>query len=105
MEIADDQNRLRKPTPSLSTANASPAMTDDTILPLSFSAVHTKKITATFDGGRLSSNGGVMLLAIAKRRLGLADLPGWSWIGAIRRGLCTTVSYVSRLLELPPSAG
>src|SRR5450631_3020192 len=65
--------RLLKPTPSPSTANATPAMTDDTILPFSFPSVHTKKITAAFDGGRLTSNGGVMLLAMAERRLGLAD--------------------------------
>ncbi len=43
-------------------------MTDDTILPFSFSAVHAKKVTAAFDGGRLNSNGGVMLLAMAERR-------------------------------------
>jgi hypothetical protein len=48
-------------------------MTDDTILPFSFPAVHAKKVTAAFDGGRLTSNGGVMLLAMAERRLGLAD--------------------------------
>jgi len=48
-------------------------MTNDTILPFSFPAVHTKKVTAAFDGGRLTSNGGVMLLALAERRLGLAD--------------------------------
>src|SRR5664279_5440665 len=65
--------RLLKPTPSPSTANATPAMTDNTILPFSFPAVHAKKITAAFDGGRLTSNGGVMLLAMAERRLGLAD--------------------------------
>src|SRR3954464_2788731 len=47
-------------------------MTDDTILPFSFPAVHAKKVTAAFDGGRLTSNGGVMLLAMAERRLGLA---------------------------------
>jgi hypothetical protein len=47
-------------------------MTDDTILPFSFPAVHAKKIIAAFDGGRLTSNGGVMLLAMAERRLGLA---------------------------------
>ena len=64
---------MLKPTPSPSTANATPAMTDDTILPFSFPAVHAKKITAAFDGGRLTSNGGVMLLAMAERRLGLAD--------------------------------
>src|SRR5882762_9418161 len=48
-------------------------MTDDTMLPFSFPAVHAKKVTAAFDGGRLTSNGGVMLLAMAERRLGLAD--------------------------------
>ncbi|MHC2762873.1 hypothetical protein ACVIU7_007973 [Bradyrhizobium liaoningense] len=47
-------------------------MTDDTIPPFSFPAVHAKKVTAAFDGGRLTSNGGVMLLAMAERRLGLA---------------------------------
>src|SRR4051812_49701715 len=47
-------------------------MTDDTVLPFSFPAVHAKKVTAAFDGGRLTSNGGVMLLAMAERRLGLA---------------------------------
>jgi Transposase DDE domain group 1 len=48
-------------------------MTDDTILPFSFPAVRAKKVTAGFDGGRLTSDGGVMLLALAERRLGLAD--------------------------------
>ncbi len=47
-------------------------MTDDTIAPFSFPAVRSKKITAAFDGGRLSSDGGVMLLAQAERRLGIA---------------------------------
>src|SRR6266536_400069 len=49
------------------------AMTDDTILPFSFPAVSRKKITAAFDGGRLTSNGGVMLLAMADRRIGVAE--------------------------------
>jgi hypothetical protein len=31
-------------------------MTDDTILPFFFPAVHAKKITAAFDGGRLTVN-------------------------------------------------
>ncbi|MGY4310785.1 hypothetical protein ACVWW1_000088 [Bradyrhizobium sp. JR3.5] len=47
-------------------------MTDDTSLPFSFPAVSRKKITASFDGGKLTSDGGVMLLAMADRRLGLA---------------------------------
>jgi Transposase DDE domain group 1 len=48
-------------------------MTDDSLLPFSFPAVARKKITAAFDGGRISSDGGVMLLAQAERRLGIAD--------------------------------
>ena len=48
-------------------------MTDDTILPFSFPAVARKKITAAFDGGRLTSDGGVMLLGLADRRIGVAD--------------------------------
>jgi hypothetical protein len=48
-------------------------MTDDNLLPFSFPAIRRKKITAAFDGGRISSDGGVMLLAQADRRLGVAD--------------------------------
>jgi hypothetical protein len=47
-------------------------MTDDTPPPFSFPAIRRKKLTAAFDGGRLSSDGGVILLAEADRRLGLA---------------------------------
>src|SRR5271168_3276487 len=53
--------------------NAPLAMTDDNLLPFSFPAIRGKKITAAFDGGRLTSDGGVMLLAMAERRLGVAD--------------------------------
>ena len=48
-------------------------MTDDTLLPFCFPAVARKKVTAAFDGGRITSDGGVMLLAAAERRLQLAD--------------------------------
>ena len=48
-------------------------MTNDNLLPFCFPAVDRKKITAAFDGGRISSDGGVMLLAQAERRLGIAD--------------------------------
>src|SRR6201993_179221 len=34
--------------------------------------VRRKEITAAFDGGRISSDGGVMLLALAERRMGIA---------------------------------
>jgi hypothetical protein len=48
-------------------------MPDDTPVTFPFPAVGRKKITAAFDGGRLSSDGGVMLLAQAERRLGIAE--------------------------------
>ncbi|WP_150288220.1 IS1380 family transposase [Rhabdaerophilum calidifontis] len=48
-------------------------MTDDTSLSFAFPAVAGRKITAAFDGGRLSSDGGVMLLAAAARRIGIAE--------------------------------
>src|SRR5918993_4204037 len=48
-------------------------MTDDTILPFWFPAVRGKKLRAGFDGGRLSSDGGVMLLAQAARRMRIAE--------------------------------
>ena len=48
-------------------------MSDDMLLPFSFPAICRKKITAGFDGGRLTSDGGVMLLGAAERRLGIAD--------------------------------
>src|SRR6478735_10034662 len=48
-------------------------MTEDTSLPFPLPSVGRKKITAAFDGGRISSDGGVMLLALAERRMGIAD--------------------------------
>lgn len=48
-------------------------MNDDTIAAFSFPAVSRKKVTAAFDGGRLTSDGGVMLLSLAERRLGIAE--------------------------------
>ena len=47
-------------------------MTNDTIAQFPFPAVAGKKVTAAFDGGRISSDGGVMLLSLAERRLGVA---------------------------------
>ncbi len=47
-----------------------PAMSDPTVLPFAFSSVRAKKLTAAFDGGRLSSDGGVLLLAQAARTVG-----------------------------------
>ena len=48
-------------------------MPADTLLPFSLPSICLKRITAAFDGGRLSSDGGVLLLAGADRRLDLID--------------------------------
>ena len=52
---------------------ATPAMTDDNQLSFNLPSVSRKKVTAAFDGGRLSSDSGVMLLALADRRRAVAD--------------------------------
>ncbi len=64
---------LLKTNPWPGSERATPAMSDDNLLPFSFPAVQRKKITAAFDGGRITSDGGVMLLAQAERRLGIAE--------------------------------
>src|ERR1700675_4326437 len=50
-----------------------PTAADDILLPFSLPSIGQKKVTAAFDGGRISSDGGVLLLAGVDRRLGLID--------------------------------
>ena len=50
-----------------------PATDEDTLLPFSLPNVCRKKVTAAFDGGAISSDGGVFLLEAADKRLGLID--------------------------------
>jgi hypothetical protein len=47
-------------------------MTEDTLLSFDFPAIGRKKVVAAFDGGRLTSDGGVMLVAAVERDLGIA---------------------------------
>ena len=47
-------------------------MSEDTLLAFDFPAVGRKTITAAFDGGRMTSDGGVLLLAAVERRMGIA---------------------------------
>src|SRR3712207_6245353 len=61
------------PAPTPREGRAPPAMDDDTTEPFCFPAIGRKKLTAAFDGGRLTSDGGVLLLAAAERELGLCD--------------------------------
>ena len=49
-------------------------MTDDSLFAFDLPAVRRKKVRAAFDGGLISSDGGLVLLREAERRLGLADL-------------------------------
>jgi hypothetical protein len=48
-------------------------MFDDSLLPFDFPAVEGKKVIAAFDGGRITSDGGVMLLGVVERQLGIAE--------------------------------
>ena len=48
-------------------------MTEDSLLPFDLPAVSRKKVTADFEGGSISSDGGLVLLRAAERRLGLAE--------------------------------
>jgi hypothetical protein len=51
-----------------------PATGNDALLPFSLPSIHQKKVTAGFDGGLISSDGGVLLLSAADARLGLIDM-------------------------------
>ena len=52
---------------------ATPAMTNDHRLSFNLQSVSRERFTAAFDGGRLSSESGVLLLALADRRRAVAD--------------------------------
>ena len=55
-------------------------MTDVISSSFRFPAVGRKKITAAFDGGRITSDGGVLLLAQAEREMDIcAQLAAWRW--------------------------
>ncbi len=64
---------VSKPSSSRDHAEPHPPCPTFTIQPFAFPAVGRKKVTAAFDGGRITSDGGVMLLAAAERRLGIAQ--------------------------------
>jgi len=48
-------------------------MDDDTGLLFDLPSVGRKKVSAAFDGGRITSDGGVALLSLADRRIGIID--------------------------------
>jgi hypothetical protein len=48
-------------------------MDEDIPLPFDLPAMARKKVSAAFDSGRITTDGGVMLLPQAERRLGIAE--------------------------------
>lgn len=48
-------------------------MFDEPVLPFDLTAVQRKKVTVAFDGGRLSSDGGVLVLRGVERQLNIAE--------------------------------
>src|SRR6188472_1725974 len=48
-------------------------MMEHTLLPFSLPSVQRKKVTAAFDGGRITSDGGVLLLNVLEKAIGIAD--------------------------------
>ena len=69
--------------------------------PFGFPSVEHKKVVAAFDGGRITSNGGVMLLGAVERQLGIADTLA-PLMGSIRiSGVAATVGRGA----VPQSAG
>ncbi|HWL74340.1 MAG TPA: transposase, partial [Burkholderiaceae bacterium] len=48
-------------------------MTENTPPPFSLPSVRRKKVTAAFDGGRITSDGGVLLLSALEKAIGIAD--------------------------------
>jgi hypothetical protein len=63
---------MSKPSSAESDA-ATPAMIEDTPLPFSLPSVQRKKVTAAFDGGRITSDGGVLLLGGIEKQIGIAE--------------------------------
>jgi len=50
---------------------ATPALVDDTGLLIDLPSVSRKKVSAAFDGGRITSDSGVTLLALTDRPIGI----------------------------------
>ncbi len=71
-------------------------MDHDTAYLPELSPVEGKKVRVSFDGGRLSSDGGVLLLREIERRLGIADLLA-SCVTDARDPASTTHSYADMI--------
>jgi hypothetical protein len=65
---------LSRRFPSGTSTRATLAIIDDSFVPSDLPAVSRKKVSANFDGGAISSDGGLLLLREADRRLGLPHM-------------------------------
>ena len=74
-------------------------MIDDSLLPFSLPSVDRKKITAAFDGGRISSDGGVMLLALAERRMPLGRMSSGGTMATSIVGVSVATAWRERLKD------
>ena len=77
-------------------------MTEDTLLPFDFPAVSRKKVTADFAADSISSDGGLVLLRAAERRLGLAEAPSRIEVTRLTAAL---VDILCRSCPLPALPG
>ena len=86
--------------------SATPVMSEDTPLPFDLPSVARKKVSVAFDGGMLSSNGGVVLLRGVERRLGLAvRLAGCIRDGRNPESILHSVEEMLRLRMFAIAAG
>jgi hypothetical protein len=86
--------------------SATPVMIEDTLLPFDLPSVGRKKVSVAFDGGMLSSDGGVLLLRSVERRLGLAArLAGCIRDRRNRESILHTVEEMLRLRMFAIAAG
>jgi hypothetical protein len=80
-----------------------PAIDDDTGLLFYLPSAGRKKVSAAFDaafdGGRITSDGGVSLLALADRRLGIVDRIAGLIADPINR--CKGGQFVAHIKALP----
>jgi hypothetical protein len=70
---------------------------DNMLRPFTLPSIGQKQVTAAFDGGRIGSDGGVLLLAGADRRLGLIDTLARNAVSASTRRDVIYMLVYSRL--------
>ncbi len=77
-------------------------MIDDSVVAFGFPAICRKKVTAAFDGGRLTSDGGVLLLAQAERKTRICEQLAACM--ADRRDQSRVVHALDDILRIPTMA-